>query len=399
MNTRTLLLFPALLISYEMATYLSNDMFLPALPQMMADLNLNQATAQMTLTSWFLGSASMQLILGPISDKFGRRPILLLGGVFFIIASVICALSQTLTTLLIARFIQGTTVCSVIVAGYASIHELFDNKQAMKTLAWMNSITILAPAFGPLIGSIILVGIFHSWRLIFWLLAASAFVSLILLYHYMPESHPKEKRQTLHLGTLLKNYGAILKNRGFLTRCLAFCLGFGGLITWLAAGPFLVTQTFQESVVMFGIYQLVIFTGFIIGTRLTKRWLDTKSPHRILSTGIILSLMGSLIGLAWSYVNPHIIYGLIVGITLFATGTGISFAPLNRLAIAACVEPMGARMAIFSSLMSAFGVAGSMTASLFYTSGSFSLASLFVIISVLTCIVLYLMPRDDKQTT
>ncbi|MFN7097907.1 MAG: MFS transporter, partial [Gammaproteobacteria bacterium] len=146
---RVLKIFPILLALYEVVTYLSNDMYLPALPQLANDLHTTNALAQLSLTTWFLGAASMQLILGPISDRYGRKPVLLIGGIFFVIATLICAMTPDMTTMLIARFFQGCAVCSVTVAGYATIHELYDQKAAMKALALMGSITVLAPAFGP----------------------------------------------------------------------------------------------------------------------------------------------------------------------------------------------------------------------------------------------------------
>ena len=168
-NQRTgalLRFFPLLMVCYEISAYLSNDMYLSALPQMAIDFNITQHIAQLTLTAWFLGAASMQLILGPASDQYGRRPVLLLGGLCFVIAAVVSALTTDLTTLLISRFFQGCATCSVVVAGYAAIHELYEHKEAIRVLARMSSITILAPALGPLVGGLILQTV--GWRFIFW---------------------------------------------------------------------------------------------------------------------------------------------------------------------------------------------------------------------------------------
>jgi len=143
-------IFPLLLVIYEIANYLSNDMYLPALPQMMDELGLDAKQAQLTLTAWFFGSASMPLIIGVMADRFGRRPILLLGGMVYVLATIACALSTNGTMLLIARLIEGGMVPSMMVAGYACIHELYEQKEAIRILALMGSISVLAPALGPL---------------------------------------------------------------------------------------------------------------------------------------------------------------------------------------------------------------------------------------------------------
>ena len=155
-STKATLVFPLLLALYEIATYLSNDAYLPALPHIARDLNTSHHLIQLTLTTWFMGSASMQLFLGPVCDRIGRRPVLLFGGIVFITSTVGCALTQDVYLLLILRFIQGSTITSMVVAGYATIHDLFNREQAIHTLAVMNSITVLAPSFGPLFGAIIL---------------------------------------------------------------------------------------------------------------------------------------------------------------------------------------------------------------------------------------------------
>src|SRR3990167_5344961 len=176
-STKLAILFPVLLALYEICTYLSNDAYLPALPHIAHDLFTTNHLVQLTLTTWFMGSASMQLFLGPISDKIGRRPVLLFGGLVFITVTIGCAVSQNIYWLLILRFIQGATITSMIVAGYATIHELFDRDKAIHTLSMMASITVLAPSFGPLFGALILQ--FGSWRVIFAILAGWACIVLL----------------------------------------------------------------------------------------------------------------------------------------------------------------------------------------------------------------------------
>src|SRR5437763_170719 len=137
MNTKEKIfaLFPFIFVFYEVTNYLANDMYLPALPTLTGDLNTTIHLAQLTLSTWFFGTASMQLILGPLSDRFGRRPILLGGGLVFIIATLICALSTNIHTLIMARFFQGCAVCSVVTAGYSTIHEIYEHTQAIRILA------------------------------------------------------------------------------------------------------------------------------------------------------------------------------------------------------------------------------------------------------------------------
>ena len=231
------LFFPLLLVMYEIATYLSNDMYLPALPDMMQDLGLTMKQAQLTLTTWFVGSATLPLVLGVVSDRYGRRPVLLIGGLIYIAATIFCAITTDNNQLLIARFIEGAAIPSMMVAGYACIHEFYEQKEAIRILALMGSVTILAPALGPLLGSIIL--LFSSWRGIFWFIAILSALAIALLFQAMPETLPPEKREPVHFATLLKQYTSVVTNKRFMLLLGVLGFMFTGFIVWITAGPLL----------------------------------------------------------------------------------------------------------------------------------------------------------------
>lgn len=242
-------LFPFLLVLYEIATYLSNDMYLPAVPQMMIDLQLTMAEVQLTLTVWFAGLAAFPLILGVISDRFGRRPVLLIGGVIYILALVISALTSDFYVLLLARFIQGGMTASMMVAGYACIHELYEHKEAIRILALMSSISILAPALGPLFGSFVLYA--ASWRGIFWIIAIWSLLAIVLLTRFMPETHPKEQRHKINIHLLLQEYWHVITNTNYMLLMLVLGFIFTGFIVWITAGPLLIIKSFQYQAVIF----------------------------------------------------------------------------------------------------------------------------------------------------
>ncbi len=109
-NKTILKLFPFALIFYEVTNYLATDMYIPALPNIMQDFHANAYTAQLTLTVWFIGSASMQLLIGPLADHYGRRPILFCGAFVFILSTLSCVLASNMNMLLVARFFQGSAI-------------------------------------------------------------------------------------------------------------------------------------------------------------------------------------------------------------------------------------------------------------------------------------------------
>jgi Bcr/CflA subfamily drug resistance transporter len=343
-------LFPYIIIFLEIAVYLSNDMYLPSMPAIGRDLDLTQDQIQSTLTLWFLGASSLQFILGPISDCYGRKIVLLIGGVLFITSSAVCALAESLPLLLAARFIQGSTICAVLVAGYAAIHELFDTKQAIKILALMNAITILAPAFGPLLGALIVQ--FTSWRNVFWFLTGFGILALIPLALYMPETI--KQRHPLNIHSIVHGYLKILTNKEFILPTVSYCLLVAIFFVWMFEAPFLMMETYGYSNVYYGVAQLLIFGCFFVGAELTNLMLRYLDLAKLVKTATLVSLAGTvLFALTAKFLDSMPLS--IVCMMIIATGTSTLFGPINRLAIEASTQPMGKRTAVFSTALSLFG--------------------------------------------
>lgn len=377
-------LFPIALVIYEMIAYLANDMYLPALPQIRHDLAITTHAAQLTLTMWFLGFASSSLILGPLSDRWGRRPILFIHGYIFLLATLLCSLTSNLLSFLIARFFQGSVVCSITTAGYSSIHESYDSLDAIKILALMGSIIILGPAFGPLVGSAILAAL--NWRWIFIFLFLSGSAALASLWFVMPKNYLAANRKPLALKVISKNYLTILMNPQFILNLLVFCLAYLAMIAWIVLGPFLVIQHFQYKTSSFSLLQALIFSAMIIATWLIKYFSEKIGIHRLVKTGLVIALAASVFAIILTSIFPANLLALVLPLSSFILGSSLAFFPLQRVAIESCHEPMGARMAILSSLMSLFAVIGSFiishafTGSLLWFAGlllSLSLASIF----------------------
>ncbi len=353
--------FPFMLVLYEIATYLSNDMYLPALPNMMKELQLSMQQAQMTLTIWFVGAAVFPLFIGMISDRFGRRPVLVGGGYIYILATLLCAFTSDYAVMLTGRFIEGSMLATMSVAGYACIHESYEKIQAIKMLAIMGSITILAPAFGPLLGGIFL--LVSDWRMIFLFIAFWALVSVIMLTIWMPETLPPEERHPLQPIKILWQYWAVIMNKQFTLLALVVGLLFGGFIMWITAGPLLLIKTFHLSPVLFGSIQAVVFIAYMGANFLAKQLADKMDIKKLIWIGLMISLVGGG-AMLLTGVMPHTLEIFILAMTIFSFGSGLCFAPLSRNIIEASTAPMGLRVALSNVLMISFGAAGSVVVAL-----------------------------------
>ena len=381
-------LFPLLLVIYEISIYLSNDMYLPALPDMMHDLSLSATHAQLTITMWFLGSAITPLFVGALADRYGRRPVLLIGGLIYIISTILCAVAINEYSLLFPRIIEGAMVATMMVGGYACIHELYDHKEAIRVLAIMGAVSVLAPAFGPLLGAIIL--LFGNWRWIFWIIAIFSTTMIIALYYFMPETLTPEKQRPLHFKQILHNYWEVLANKQFLLLMAILGFNFAGFIGWVTTGPLLVIDSLRFSTLAFGWMQASVFIAYIIGSTLVNYLLKTKEANHLVYAGLIIALLSALAGWACTTIFPQQFYLFLLSVITYSFGSALCFAPLNRLIIETSQQPMGIRVAMFTTGLMGAGVVGSAVTSVIYNGTSASLAMIMSVCVMASCLLQFI---------
>ena len=341
--------FPFLIIFYEIAVYLSNDMYLPSMPAIAKDLNFTQHQIQNTLTFWFLGASSLQFILGPISDRYGRKKVIVTGAIFFFLSSAVCAIASSIELMLAARFVQGTAICSLVAAN-AAVHELYQTKQAIKLLALISAVTILAPALGPLLGAMLVQ--FAGWRDIFWFLTAMGIISAITLITLMPESN-KEKHP-LNLRSIFRDYIKISTNRRFFIPTLSYCFLVAMYFVWIFESPFIMIQVFKTTPLYYGVAQSVIFGFYFVGAAATNWLLNRFSVYLLIMVSTWVTIIGVVLFLLSSIFYNDILLAIMCMI-IISFGTSMLFGPINRIAIEACRQPMGRRTAVFSTAFSLFG--------------------------------------------
>ncbi len=347
---------PVLLALYEFAMYLSNDAYLPALPSIMRDFGVGSHALQLTITSWFLGSASLQLILGPVCQRYGRRPVLLLGGGAFVLSSLGCGYSTEIWPLLIFRFVQGATISTMVVAGYATIHDSYDQKQAIYAVAVMNSINVLAPSLGPLFGALML----HvmRWHYIFIVLAFWSAIAVAGLYVKMPET-ARDARTAISLKQAACEYWRNVSNVSYLRPLITFNCIFAALIVWIAVGPFLLMEQFHFSILHYGYVQTLIFVCYIVASRCVKWAIRHCSLPGIITLGLGLLLLAAIGGCALAFYWPYFIWGMISVMTVISAGCGLLFPVLGRLVIEGSDESMESRVALQSFFTCIAAVVGS----------------------------------------
>ncbi len=214
----------------------SIDTIFPAFPQLARRLAVDEVAVQQTISVYLLFYGLMSLAHGPLSDAWGRKRVILGGLVVFVGASVGCALSTDLTTLLAFRALQGLSAGVGMIVGRAVIRDLYHGHDAQRLMSQVSMLFGIAPAIAPIIGGWILLS-GAGWPLIFWFLVVFALVLLAATARYLPETHPVEARVPLSPRALMRDYVRIGFNPRFLRLALAGSIGFGGIFLYISSAP------------------------------------------------------------------------------------------------------------------------------------------------------------------
>jgi len=333
-------------------------MALPALPALAIALNSNSSQAQLMVGIFLLGFSIAQLVVGPISDRYGRRLTLLVGLLLYLIFSVLCAIAPNLESLLAARLLQGVAACTAPVAARAIVADIHDGPGIQKAMSIVTAGMGFAPILAPSIGSIILE--FSDWRGIFWTLAASGGIMLSLVALLLSETRPTTNTaQSLNFSNLARRYQIICLNRQFLAYALPSLFAGGALFTFLASATFALQEDLGVSTQEFGFMFAGVMIGLVTGATLSTRFSPQFGLQKSMLVGIIASTLGGwAMAISWLIDANHWM-AIILPMTVVMFGMGI----LRPNSIAGAISPFrdmaGSASALIGFLqMSAGATAG-----------------------------------------
>ncbi len=318
-STATTLLLAALVAVGPLAT----DMYLPALPAIGRALNADTDQVQLTLSIYMLGFALSQLIYGPLADRFGRKPVILVGLVLFVLATVGCALATSIEAMIVLRFLQALGGCAGPVLGRAAVRDIHGPREAARVLSHLATAMALAPALAPIAGGYLLVA--AGWPSLFAVLAVYAVAITVLVAIALPEPLPANNRQPIRPGVILTNYTALLRSRTFVGYTLACGFVFGGLFAFLSGSSFVLIEFLGVPEQRYGLYFMLVVFGYMSGTifagQLSRRW----GVNRLMLCGSLIACAAG-IGMAVlsaanvyhvaAVIGPHMLFMMSVGIVM-----------------------------------------------------------------------------------
>lgn len=329
------------------------DLYLPAFPALEEDFQTTAAAIQLTLTGTMIGFALGQLIVGPLSDKVGRRLPLLVVTALHVVASVAAALAPSLELLSVARVFMGAGAAAGGVVAAAIVRDLFGGRRLVVMLSRLALVSGVAPVLAPLVGSALLLVV--SWRGIFVVLAIYGAVMLVSAIVFLPETLPKARRHERGATTVWQRYRSVFSDRVFIGVLIIGGMTFSGLFSYLSASPFLFQVTYAFDPQQYGVLFAVNSLGVVLGVQAAARLAARFGPQWVLAWSTAVLLVAASVIILADQLGLGL-WGTVVPLFVFMTACGFSFPCVQVLALDRHGKAAGTAQSVVGATN--FGVAG-----------------------------------------
>ena len=323
---------------------LSMDMYLPSLPDISHALAAPAARTQLTISSYLIGFAVGQVAYGPLSDRYGRRPVLLAAITLYLTSTLACTAAQSVDVLIAARLLQGVGGSGAIVLARAIVRDLYSGVRAARELSLMGSISAFAPIVAPMIGGVLQSA--FGWRSSFVCMSVGAIVVMLVAVRLLPETLRRRPGGPTSLFSMVRGYGAVARHRGFLIYLGIITISYAGLFAWVSGASVVLQSVYGLSATAFGFTFALGALGYMAGATIATRLVVRLGLDRTIGAGVIVLAAG---GLALAAVVAVGIPGiwLVAAMALYLAGLGLAMPQ----AMAGALTPFPDRAGTAASLM------------------------------------------------
>ncbi|WP_459614449.1 Bcr/CflA family multidrug efflux MFS transporter [Bordetella sp. 2513F-2] len=346
---RVLLILSALMAFASIST----DIYLPAMPALAADFGAGTGRVELTLSAFLIGFSLGQLLWGPIGDRMGRRLPIMAGLVLFMLGSIGCALSDSVSQMLGWRVVQALGACAGPVLARAMVRDLYARDQSARMMSTLMLIMGIAPLVGPLAGGQILA--VWSWRGIFWILALFGALALAAL-RYLPETLPPDRRVTAPLHGVFRDYLALIRDPKLIRYALSGGFFYGAIYAFLAGTPFAYIDYYGVSPQAYGLLFGLNILGMMAANFLNSRLVMRLGSERMLRLGAWVVAMAGALLLATTYFGLGGLAGLVVPLFFFVSMNGFIVANSVAGALSSFPQQAGSASALVGATHFGCGV-------------------------------------------
>jgi DHA1 family bicyclomycin/chloramphenicol resistance-like MFS transporter len=307
-------------------------MLVPALPVLATTFGRDISIAQMTVSLYMVGIACSQIIMGPLSDRFGRRPVLVCGLGLMVAASVACIFAETLPQLIAARFLQALGGATGMVVSRAIIRDLYSRDRISSMISLVIAVMMIAQMLSPLTGGLLETA--FGWRAIFYLIAAASLTITVAIAFMLPET----RRDRIEGGGFRGDVGSLIRSRAFVGYVLCQVLASQVIFTFAGGGPYIVVTQMGRTSAEYGAWFATTGFAYLVGNLFCVRFAPRHSLEKLIWFGLALQFGGSLLNLVWSLTGSNQAPSFLFG-TQMIVMIGNAFVMSNSAAGAISVRP------------------------------------------------------------
>ena len=370
-------------------TSISTDVYLPAMPAMHDSLH---GDIELTIFGFLCGFSIAQLVWGPISDRFGRKLPLYLGMVLFVIGSIGCACSESITQIVVWRVIQAIGACTGPMLARTIIRDMYSRTQAAQTLSTLFMIMAIAPIIGPIIGGQIIT--FSSWHSIFWMLGGLGGIMLIAL-QFLPETLPEERRVTAPVSNVFVHYYRLLKNVHFMQFTLCVTLYYVAAYAFIVGSPASYISYFGVSEQSYGFLFAINILGVMVVSYFNRKLVHRYAIEILLKISTMIAAFSIVTLFLITQFNGQNFWAIVVAVFLFFSMNGIIAACATTAALDLVPDHAGSASALIGALQYGSGIVSSLI--LAYTDSTTPL-SMIIIMTVFSCLSVLMALGAHKRT-
>ena len=310
-----------ILIALSALAPLSIDMFLPSIPDITAEFSADSATIRLAVTMFLLMAAASGLLFGPISDRFGRRPALIVGMSLYVLGGVLAWVSASAEMLVGARLIQGFGSGASMSIARATVIDIYGRDRATRIIAIMSVVMALAPMLAPIAG-----GIYQEtlgWRWVFATLTVMGIGLVIAYFFQIPETNRHPDPDALRIPQIVRNYGTLISHRAYVVPVAIVSISFAGHLVFISTSALVLIDEVGISPGLYGLAFGLVSAGIMVGGALSGFLVGRARPERVLYSGIYIAVLGSVVQVVLSLLlgasGPLLLGASIVVVPMFIT--------------------------------------------------------------------------------
>ncbi len=371
---------------------LTIDMYLPAFPALADDLGASTSAVQLTLTGMLGGLAFGQLVIGPLSDAFGRRRPLLLGLVGHLAASLVCAVAPSIEVLSVVRVLQGFSGAAISVVALATVRDLFSGSAVARTMSRLMLVIGLAPILAPSLGGLILQ--FTDWRGIFFVLAAAALALIVVAMFGLRETLPVQRRRSARVGATLRTYRSLFHDRTFIALVLIAGLMFSSLFVYVSGASFVLQEGYGLDEGSFALVFGANSLALTLASQLNPRLIGRFGPANVLTFAIWMSAASATALVAAGLTGFGGLVGVLVPMMLVLAAAGLAMPNTPALALNRHGEAAGTASALLGFSQFGVGAVVAPLVGLFGGTSAVPMGAMMLLVTVLAGVLMVVVRRD-----